>query len=469
MTAKGETAAAMQTIIRDATIVTGDRTRSVLHHGAIVVDGDRIVAVGPSADMVARYPHAQVIEGSGKAVFPGLINCHTHLCLTSSRGIQEDFGFPSTLRFPVTVQAMLSREENAVFAVLGALEALRSGTTALLEIGRGTDAYSDALATTGLRLVLADTASDLDPAGVPAGRFEYVPSLREAALQRTSDLISRWHGAAGGVISCMVAPHAPEACSPELLRETRAIAERADIGYTIHLNQSRWEVEAVMRVRGVRPTEYLFQQGFLGPRLVAGHCRFIHPLEIELLGQSRAFVSYNAAIAARRGFAAPIQALEAAGCTMAMGSDNMAEDMVEVMRTGLFLERVARQDGQSPQPEDVLEWATRNGAHALSLGERAGSLEVGKQADLVVVNCRRANLVPTLRIVSAFVHNGQARDVESVMVAGQWLMRDGRVLTIDEDDIVTRAEEIGHRAWGDLVVRYPGVNFPIRLPRFPCT
>ena len=178
-------------------------------------------------------------------------------------------------------------------------------------------------------------------------------------------------------------------------------------------------------------------------------------------------MSYNAAIAARRGFAAPIQALERAGCTIAMGSDNMAEDMVQVMRTGLFLERVARQDGQSPQPEDVLEWATRNGAHALSLGERVGSLEAGKQADLVVVNCRRANLVPTLRIVSAFVHNGQASDVESVMVAGRWLMRDGRVLTIDEDDIVTRAEEIGHRAWKDLVERYPDVDFPIRLPRLP--
>ena len=192
----------------------GDRTRSVLHRGAIVVDGERIVAVGPSADMVARYPHAQVIEGSGKAVFPGLINCHTHLCLTSSRGIQEDFGFPSTLRFPVTVQAMLSREENAVFAVLGALEALRSGTTALLEIGRGTDAYSDALATTGLRLVLADTASDLDPARVPAGRFEYVPSLREAALQRTSDLISRWHGAAGGVSAAWWRPTRPRPARP---------------------------------------------------------------------------------------------------------------------------------------------------------------------------------------------------------------------------------------------------------------
>ena len=148
-----------------------------------------------------------------------------------------------------------------------------------------------------------------------------------------------------------------------------------------------------------------------------------------------------------------------------MGSDNMAEDMVEVMRTGLFMERVARQDAESPQPEDVLEWAARNGARALGHGQIAGSLEVGKKADLFIVDARRPNLVPTVRIVSAFVHNGQAADVEAVMVDGRWLMRDRKVLTLDENDIVTRAEAIGQRVWRQLVEKYPDVPFPIPLPR----
>ncbi|MGH2404622.1 MAG: amidohydrolase family protein [bacterium] len=454
----------MRTIIRNATIVTGDRARTVHHNGAIVLDEDRIAWVGASDELTGRYPDADIVEGRGKAVFPGLINCHTHLCLTAWRGIQEDFGFPSTLRFPTTVRAFMSLEENAAFAMLGALEALRSGNTTLLEIGRETAGYADVLATSGLRLVLADTAYDLEPEGVPQGRFVYSPSLCEAALQRATDLISRWHGKAKGLVSCYVAPLAPEACSPELLRSARVLAERAGTGYTIHLNESRWEVDSVMRVRGLRPTEYLFHQDFLGPRLVAGHCRFMQPSEIALLGQSRAFVSYNTAMAARRGVAPPIQALEAAGCTIAMGSDNMAEDMVEVMRAGLFLERVARQDALRPQPEDVLEWATHNGARALSLGDRVGSLEVGKQADLFVVNAQHANLVPNLRIVSAFVHNGQPGDVESVMVAGRWVMRGGKVLTMDEGEIVDRAEEIGRRVWRQLIERYPDVPFPIRLP-----
>jgi cytosine/adenosine deaminase-related metal-dependent hydrolase len=188
------------------------------------------------------------------------------------------------------------------------------------------------------------------------------------------------------------------------------------------------------------------------------------PSEIALLGQSQAFVSYNSAMAARRGVAPPIQALEAAGCTIAMGSDNMAEDMVEVMRAGLFVERVTRQDALRPQPEEVLDWATRHGARALGWNDTIGTLEVGKQADLFIINARRPHLVPSLRIVSAFVHNGQAGDVESVMVAGRWLMRDGTVLTMDEDDIVRRADEIGRRVWRQLVERYPSVPFPVRLP-----
>jgi len=454
----------MQTLIRNTTVVTSDASRTVHHDAAIVIDGDVIAGIGPTPELLRQFPDAEIVDGRSRAVFPGLVNCHTHLCLTALRGIQEDFGFPSTLKFPISVRALMSDEENAVFAMLGALEALRAGNTTLLEIGRDTAVYADVLATSGLRLVLAHTAMDVEPDGVREGRFVYSPTLGEEALQRTADLFSRWHKAADGRITCFVGPYATEACSPEFLRKTRAFAEAHDTGYTIHQNESRWETEMVMKVRGLRPTEYLFHADFLGPRLVGGHCRVMQTSEVALLGHSGAFVSYNAPMAARRGFSAPIQALEAAGCTIALGSDNMAEDMVEVMRTALFMERVARQDGLHLQPEDVLAWGTRHGARALRLDRQIGSLEVGKKADLFLVNTRRPNLVPTLRIVSAFIHNGQASDIESVMVDGRWLMRDGKVLTMDEEDIVSRAQEIGLRVWHELVRRYPDVPFPIRLP-----
>jgi cytosine/adenosine deaminase-related metal-dependent hydrolase len=147
----------------------------------------------------------------------------------------------------------------------------------------------------------------------------------------------------------------------------------------------------------------------------------------------------------------------------------MAEDMVEAMRAGLFLERVRRNDEMDPQPEDVLEWGTRGGARLLGMEGEIGSLEVGKKADLFIIQAMRPHLVPSLRLVSAFIHNGQPADIADVMVDGQWLMREGKLKTVDEDDIVSRAERIGHAAWKRLVERYPQVPLPVNLPPTPAS
>ena len=136
-----------------------------------------------------------------------------------------------------------------------------------------------------------------------------------------------------------------------------------------------------------------------------------------------------------------------AGALLGIGTDNMAEDMVEAMRTGLFVERVRTNDEMRPGADDVFEWATLGGARIMGMDQQTGSLEVGKQADLFIVNLRKAHLVPTLHTISDFVHIGQASDIESVMVAGNFIMRDGAITTVDEADILRRAETIAHRAW----------------------
>ena len=457
----------MATILSNATLVTGDHGRTILYDSALAVQDTVIAAIGPAHEVEAQFPGAEILDCRGKAVFPGLVNCHTHLLATADRGILEDFGFPTTLRFPESTRSMLTTEERQVIATLGALEAIRSGTTTLLEIADHVGEFAESLADTGMRLVLADNFNDVNPARIREGAFEFDAGRREEGLQRSADLVERWHGRNDGQVTCFLAPHAPELCSPELLRAVRAMAEARDIGYTIHLSQSRLEVEAVMRTRGVNPTHYLFASDFLGPRLVAAHCRYVTPAEVSLLGHHRVGISNNAAIAARRGAAAPVRELQAAGCPIGMGSDNMAEDMVEVMRAGLFHERVRRNDEMWPQPEDVLEWASHGGAKILGIGEKTGSLEVGKEADLFMVDTFKAHLVPTLRIVAGFVHNGQPADISGVMVKGRWLLKDGKALTIDEEDIIRRAEKISHAVWGRLVDKYPNVPFPVKLPPGP--
>lgn len=457
----------MVTTFTNATLVTGDLSRSILYDSALAVRDTQIAALGPTKEILSQFPEGEIVDCRGKAVFPGLVNCHTHLLATADRGILEDFGFPTTLHFPESTRSMLSPEERQVIATLGAMEAIRSGTTTLLEIADHVAAFAESLSSTGMRLVLAENFSDVNATRMRQGTLDVDAGRREEGLQRSADLVERWHGGDGGRITCFLAPHAPELCSPELLREVREMAETRDLGYTIHLSQSHQEVETVMRTRGVDPTHYLHASNFLGPRLVAAHCRYVSPSEVALLGHHQVGISNNAAIAARRGAAAPVRELRAAGCPMGMGSDNMAEDMVQVMRAGLLHERVRRNDEMWPQPEDMLDWATQGGSQILGLGNMVGSLEVGKEADLFIVDTFKAHLVPTLRIVSGFVHNGQPADISGVMAKGRWLMRDGRAQTIDEDDVLRRAEHISHGVWRRLTEKYPNVPFPIGLPPKP--
>jgi cytosine/adenosine deaminase-related metal-dependent hydrolase len=247
--------------------------------------------------------------------------------------------------------------------------------------------------------------------------------------------------------------------SPDLLRRARALQDDLGVLATVHLNQIWGEVAAVTEHRGVRPTEYLAREGFLSSRLIAAHCRCMTPDEERMLGAAGAAVAFNSAIAARRGLSPRIADLEAHGCLIALGTDNMAEDMVDVMRTALFMERVRRQDGRRPTPEDVLTWATRNGYRALGVPD-GGWLAAANRADLVVVDLRAPHLTPALRVVSDVVHNGQAGDVESVMVDGRWIMRDRRVLTLDGPALVAEADGVARAAWRRLLAERPELRPP---------
>src|SRR5258708_23849471 len=317
-------------------------------------------------------------------------------------------------------------------AQLGALEALRSGTTFALEDGSSLDDYAEALAATGMRFLLAERAYDRigTEIGDPAP-FQLDRKLGEKHIANIEQLCGKWNGKAQGRLRVAVSAWAPGICSPELLRDLSALQKRLGTWTTIHLNQIWGEVAAVKAHRNLLPTEYLAELGFLNDKVICAHCRCMEAREEKILGEARAIVAFNAAIAARRGLSPRIESLESQGCTITMGSDNMAEDMVEVMRTGLFMERIRRADGRQPRPEQALRWPTRNGYPSFAL-PHAASLPPTHRPSLIVVDTQRAHLVPMLRAVSNFVHNGQARDVQSVMVDSRWLIRYGIVMTMND-------------------------------------
>lgn len=441
----------MPTVIHNAHIVTVDDRDTVFYDSAIAIEGSRIAAIGPNDEILARYPNAERIDGSGMAVLPGFANSHTHFTMTLARGIFEDLSPPHQPPFsgglsPIPMPP-LSTDGRRVMAQLGALEAMRCGTTLALEDTHDVEDYAATLAGTGMRFLFGERAHDRT--GTSIG--DPAPFRRDEALgKRCLETIERtfrdWNGAADGRIRIAISAWAPDMCSPGLLRALRDLQERLDAYATIHLNQIWGEVAAVKAHRNQLPTEYLADLGYLNERVICAHCRCMEPREEEILGRTGAAVAFNSAIAARRGLSPRISELEDHGCTITMGSDNMAEDMVEVVRTGLFMERVRRQDGCNPTPEQALRWATRDGYRALGIPD-GGWLAPGNLADLMVVDLRRAHLVPVMRVVSDFVHQGQGRDVVAVMTDGEWVMRDGKVLTMDEDALLSRAQEVAEEAW----------------------
>jgi len=458
-------------VFSHTTVVTSDAVHDDV---ALAVDGGTIAAIGATDGILAAYRDADVYDGRGKALFPGLINCHAHLAATIARGFNEDFGFPNSAHLAIQPTALLSAEEETLMVMIGALEAIRTGTTTLVENTGGISRSATSLAKTGLRCVFAESVRDSENVAGPMSAEGLAASapprfssrLRDEGLQRIDDLFSKWHGANDGRISVFPAAALAETSSPELLRAIRAFAEKHDVGYTIHLAQSRPEVDFIVRYHGVRPSAFLDQHEFLGPRLFAAHCRYVDDSEIALLGRTRTIVSHQAAMAANRGVIPPIPALRAAGCPIANGTDNNTNDLFEVMRVALLTERIRRDDpipGLRPQPEDVLEDATAGGARAVRQKATIGSIDVGKKADLIVVDTRRAHLVPAGRIVSAWIHNGQPSDIESVMVDGNFIMRNRKVLTVDEDAIVAEADTVGRRVWRQ--VQAAGKIVVPRLPR----
>jgi cytosine/adenosine deaminase-related metal-dependent hydrolase len=454
-------------VFSHATVVNAD---SVQNDVALAVEGDKIAAIGKTDSILAAYPRAAVYDGRGKALLPGLINCHAHLGATIARGFNEDFGFPNSYRLAIRPESLLSAEEATLMAVMGALESIRCGATTVVEYTGNIGSTAAALADTGLRFVFAESVRDVENGAGPVSaeslaRSEapkFSPKLRDEGLKRAHDLFEAWHGAREGRIRVFPTAALAEDSSPELLHAVRDFAEKHDLGYTIHLAQTRWEVEYMLRYHGVRPSAYLAKHDFLGPRLFAAHCRYVDDSEIALLGAQAPSLRIRL-MAANRG-SSPIPALRAAGCPIAQGTDKHQRH-AGTMRIALVMERIRRDDatpGRQPQPEDMLADAAQGGARAVRQEALIGSLEVGKKADLIVLDTQRTHLVPAGRILSAWINNGQPSDIESVLVDGQFVMRDRKILTVDEESLIAEADKVGRRIWSQVEAASP-----VAVPRLP--
>jgi 5-methylthioadenosine/S-adenosylhomocysteine deaminase len=427
-----------------------DPARQVLTDGALVYEGGRIVWLGPARELPQLYRHAPSTSLSGRVILPGFVNLHTHAALVILRGIGDDLGVAPAYSPKVPQGVFLSPEDVYCFSLLGGLEALRFGTTCIVDNYIYADQVAQALAELGLRAVVSERLHDADLFLVPEGRYEFETARGAALLARNLDLIAKWEGAAGGRIHTRLGPHAPDTCSPAYLEQIRQAGEQAHVGYVTHLAQSRREVAQIAARAGQSPAAHLETLGLLGPQMIAGHCIYIEEDDKQRLAQTQTQVVHLSGSNAKGGMMAPIRDLRDGGVNIGLGTDNMAGDMIEVMRLAVCIARMRGEDNQALWALDALEMATLGGARALGMEAEIGSLEVGKRADLVVIDFRQPHLMPVFDPVANLIHNGLGSDVEQVYVDGELLVENGRFRQIEAGPVMAEAQARATTLWAAL-------------------
>ncbi len=443
----------MATLIQGGTIVTMDPDRRILRDAGLVLVEDRIAWLGDSQQVPDQYRTASRIDASGKVVYPGLVNIHTHAALSILRGVGDDLGIAPAYSPHVPQGVYLSPDDCYILSLLGGLEALKFGTTCIVDNYIHAHEAARAFDTLGLRAVVSERLHDADLFQVPDGIFEFDRDRGETLLAKGLALIEQWDGVSNRRIRCRLGPHAPDTCSTELLQAIQTEAERHQVGLVIHLAQSRRELLEIDRRTGKTPTAYLANLGLLGPQMIAGHCIYMTPGDIELLYQTQTHVSHQSGSNAKGGMMAPIKTILEKGINVGLGTDNMAGDMIEVMRLAVCIARMLAEEPVALRAIEALEMATINGAKALGMAEEIGSIEVGKKADLILVDYRRPHLVPLIDPVANLVHNGLGSDVDTVIVDGQIVVEGGQVQTIDELNLLNEAQAVTEARWAEMTRR----------------
>lgn len=455
----------MDLLITDTVVATCDDERRTLEHAAVAVRGNRIVGVGPTADLERQFPELERFAGRGLAVFPGFINAHTHTILTVLRGTVEDWDGNAVYGYMSPVSYELSAAERGVMAQLGCLEAIRSGCTTVVDPFRHVPDYAQAMAATGLRLWLSENCADINTLKMRLGDYSVDPAFGQVFIDRTLHGIETLHGSHGDRVRCQIAAHAPDNCSPAMLHRLREIAEKHGLTRTVHLAQSVEEIRVVREAHGLTPAGYLDREGFLGPDLVGAHWTYCTPQDIELLAERGVQMAHTPANASRRGpHKVLIGMIRDAGVNIAIGTDNMTEDMFHALKIGLIVHRGGlgrdREGGVDPQPQALLDGITRNGARSVGASAEIGSIEVGKKADLTLIDLNQPSMRPLIRLASNLVHYGHPGIVHSVIADGAFLMRDRKVLTIDEPTLLREAQDVTKRVWQRMMEKNPDIPPP---------
>ena len=425
-------------LIKNGYVLTMDGNREVIENGSVSVDAGKIVAVGKDIDDSADI----VIDAKDKVVMPGLINAHTHLAMTLLRGMADDMPLKPWLQDVIWPAEKKITEKNCYAgALLGALEMIKSGTTCFADMYFYMQDVAKAVGKAGLRASLSYGIIEADDI-----------TRRESEIKAGEAFVKSANGSANGRITAMFGPHAPYTCSPELLMQVKDRAKKHGVGIHIHLAETKANVDEISKRYGNRPVEHLNEIGFLGPEVMAAHCVWLSEREIGMLRGTGTNVVHNPVSNMKLGSGvAPVSEMLEAAIPVALGTDgatsNNSLDMFNEMKFAALLNKSHKLDPTAVPAKSVLEMATINGAKALGLDDKIGSIEEGKQADIILVDMNKPHLTPSHSVVSNLVYNSVGSDVDTVLVNGNAVMQERKVLTLDEKTVLEKAQE----AAADLV------------------
>ena len=435
-------------LIENGSIVTVNDTDQVYKSGYVYIEDDLIKDIG-EGDAPAQYKNAdKVIDATLMAVMPGMINAHTHLFQTFIRGLADDKPLLDWLKAAIwPVAQALTEEEAYVAAMVGMVENIRGGATSIIdhqyihtEPGND-DGVCQAADEAGVRFMLARGWTDQD----------YFPAFmedQEQIIRETTRLREKWQLAenANGRIQVEFAPLIPWGCTEETMCRTHHISEEWGSGTHIHVAETKTEVDINLEKRGSRHIEWLAEIGVLNSKMQLVHSVWLEDNEIDLIAEHDAIIVHcpvsNMYLAS--GVARVPEMLER-GITVALASDgpgsNNNQDMMELLKTTALLHKVDTLNATVLLPEDVLQMACRGGARAFGMPDQIGSLEVGKKADVILIDMDTPMAMPVHRVPSALVYNLSNRDVDTVIVDGKILMQDKEILFLDEKALLAKARK----------------------------
>ena len=427
-------------IVSDGIVVTMDGSRAIYQDGAVAVRGDSIVAVGPRAEVESKYKSSSVIDAHGGLVLPGFINGHTHVPMTLFRGLHDDVTLNDWLyKYIFPAEAKNVNEEFVRWGTrLAAAEQIRAGVTTFADMYYFEDAIAEETKAAGMRGVLGETFIDF-PA--PDNKSE------AEMLAYTEKFLKRWQG--DPLIQAAPAPHSIYTCSKKTLQDAAALARKYHAPILIHVAEMKKEWDDSEKANGMSPVAYLDKIGVLGPDIVAAHCIFVDEGDRKMLADRGVGCVHNPSsnMMIASGVS-PVPEMRAAGVAVGLGTDGPAGsnndlDLMEEIDLAAKLAKISKMNPLALNAKSVVEMATIDGAQAIHMEKEIGSLEVGKKADLILISLNEPNAVPMYDVYSQIAYSLKGSDVETVIIGGKVVMRDRRLLTIDEPKVLEKAREYG--------------------------